>query len=195
MTNGYEVILDPENEIYETNEDNNRIKVRGGKTLQVVLNGMDLRWYPNYFQECPNYGRWASHDSDVWVSLYTRSDYQTQLINEWHWSGSIRDEDLHVQSWGWDASNYVASFFIEGEEDLIVEVNGEQHGDNMGSATAVFEAGRDWSSMAAINSNQSCYNLPDQETFGIPIFAYPPSSHWRVCGPWRVYLNICTMNE
>ena len=191
MQNGYTVTLDPENHVTEVDEDNNSMSVVGGKTLRVTWDGMYLHWYPSWYQDCTNDGAYSlTKREEVWVDIYLRSPETNDHVGNWYWENRIGDTRAFNENWGWDNQAHQVDFYISGEQDLIVNIRGEQNNDSTGSASAIFEASRDWDIMQSITPGGIC-DEEDNEDWGYSITAYPPDSSWSWCGGWSVYVNIC----
>jgi hypothetical protein len=191
LLDGYTVVLDPDDDYVETDEDNNSYAMPSGKNIRVAWDGMDLRWYPNWLQDCTNDGAWNSNDVEVWVDVYARTEHSSRHHAGWHWEGWVADEDLHHGGTrNWSPASHVVDFYINGEETLEIEIRGEQDNDSMGSATGIFEPYRNWEIMSSINADRICDERDLRLDKGHPITAYP-SGNWSWCGGWDVYVNIC----
>ncbi|MBT3241391.1 MAG: hypothetical protein HON98_08520 [Chloroflexi bacterium] len=204
MDEGYTVIIDPEDWVYETNEDNNELEIRGGETVRVVWSGMHLKWYPtNALQECTNYGRWNSNSVDVNVSVNASSAYSDQRITSWSWDGRVNESDLYLPAemhsrYSWDSNARVAEFFIRGEEDIVISVNGEQGTHSMGSSTGTFSSDVNWLAINHITPAGSCLarNSDGYLLRGIPISVSPTYHRFSGCmNSWVVYINVCTIAD
>jgi hypothetical protein len=192
MLNGYTLIVDPDNNIYESDESNNTYEVPGGAMLKVAWDAMRLRWYPNGLQECPNYGRWATNPVDVWVDVYKVSEYTNERQVRWHWEGRTEGDDvMYVPGYhGWERTPYTTVFFIQPEEDMEIRVHGEQSTHSMGAITAVFEAERNWEITDMILAEDDWCDEGDLRDRGRGISIYP-SGDWSWCGGWDIWVNIC----
>jgi hypothetical protein len=195
MLDGYTITADPENAIYETDETNNSYSVPGGAHLMVSWDAMELRWYPNSLQTCPNYGRWNSNPVDVWVDIYARSENSDDHITTWHWEGRTEGDDvLYTPGYhGWMRTPYSVDFYIEPEQNLEIYVHGEQSNHSMGGITAVFENIRNWEITQIIQPGIVCdeYELNDLGR-GISIY---PGGDWSWCGGWDIWVNICEIAD
>jgi hypothetical protein len=195
LLDGYTVVVDPDNDYVEIDETNNSYAMPGGTDLRVAWDGMFLRWYPNILQDCTNDGAWASNDVEIWVDLYARTPQSSRHIEGWHWEGWVSDEDLHHGGTrNWSPVSHVVDFYIYGEENLEIEIRGEQDGDSMGSGTGIFEPYRNWNIMRTINADRICDETDTRNDKGHYIEAWP-SGNWSWCGGWKVYVNICEINE
>ncbi|MFN2145986.1 MAG: hypothetical protein ACK2T7_11595, partial [Anaerolineales bacterium] len=193
MFDGYTVRLDPEDNITETDEDNNDFEVPGGKNIQLVWNGIYMRWYPDsILHECPNYGRWAGHDFEIWVDVYARSEYSNLHLESWHFEGETHGDDtwyLPDFGYGWNRENYASNFYVNGEESIIVEVRGEQERESLGSATGILEPERDWWITRDITTGGLC---TPESGYGTTIHISPSNRGWGLmCGTWSIYVNTC----
>jgi hypothetical protein len=192
---GYTVTLDPLDDIAERDEDNNSIEVPQGKDIRLVWNGVFIRWYPDsILYECPAYGRWGDNDYEVWVDVYARSEFSNRHIVSWNYEGSVdswNEAFRFIPSTGWDADSYTMDFFIQGEEDIVVEVRGEQERESMGSGSENYESNMNWRTMGTIAPDQRC--TPESESSGGDhIQIYPTNRNWGfMCGSWSVYINRC----
>ena len=197
MEDGYTVIVNPGHLIDETDFSNNSLSVRGGENLRLSLDGLILRWYPNAFQECPNYGRWANNSVEVWIDAYARSSSGNRSLGSWYFDGRVGpDLDYLFEPWNdWNIDNYTFDAYLNGEEDLVFEVRGDQGIYSMGSSRAEFEANRNWGIMREnINPTIQC-DQPDDFDRGWPIDVYPSRIRWRTCGPWTISINICSVRD
>jgi hypothetical protein len=198
MSGGYNVRLDPNNRVLETNEDNNSLYRRGGATLQVMLDGMALNWYPNWIQSraessrCHNYGRWAANSTEVWVDVSARSDSSNRYLTSWHWSGEVGGFDSFFQPPDWEPWSHVVESYLEGDESLTFDIRGEQSGYSMGSQTYYFPPDLNWLSMETIEPGDECDWEQPYLTQGIRIVTRPTRSIWYNCGDtWSIYINVC----
>ncbi len=203
MDDGYTVIIDPDDWVSETNEDNNELEIRGGETVRVVWSGMNLKWYPNSFQECTNYGRWNSNSVDVNVSVNASSDYSNQRITSWSWNGRVSESDLYLPAEShsgntWNPESHTTEFFIRGEEDIVISVNGEQSTHSMGSSTGTFSSDVNWLAINHITPSGACLarNSDGDLLRGISISVSPTYRNFSGCmNPWVVYINVCTVAD
>jgi hypothetical protein len=208
MDHGYTVIIDPEDMVHETNEDNNQFEIRGGEIVRVVWNGMYLKWYPNRLQDCTNDGAWRSNPVEVNVSVNVRTDYSDQRITSWSWDGRVYDEDVHLDEdlylgysgYPWNPESRQAEFFVRGEEDIHISVSGEQSTHSMGSATGILYSEMNWfAPIRKIQSGSACV-VTDMGEYsrgrGIPISVFPTRDTFAGCrNPWLVYIAVCTVSE
>ncbi len=195
MEDGYALILDPGNNIPETSEDNNTLSGYPSKQIRVNWDGMFLRWYPSWYQDCTNDGAYAGKDWEVWVDVYARSEVSNRRLGSWHWEGRLPDTQPFSPDWGgWDESVYQVDGWLNGEETLAIEIRGEQERDPMGSATGEFFPWNNWEIMQVVNPGVSC-DQPDTMDMGYSINAWPNEFRWSYCGSWAVYVNICEVNE
>ena len=197
MNDGYTVQLDPMDTITETDEDNNDFEVPGGENIRLVWNGVYMRWYPDsILHECPNYGRWAGHDYDVWVDVFVRSEYSNQRIVSWHYEGETHgDTTQFIPIYGWDADRYTTDLYVHGEESIVVDVRGEQERESLGSTTGYYEPDMNWRIMGNRLSSAGRCVTDDPLDGGDYIQISPSNRSWGLmCGSWYVYINRCTFN-
>jgi hypothetical protein len=201
MDEGYSVIVDPDDWVYETNEDNNVFEVRGGETVRVVWFGMYLKWYPNALQDCTNDGAWRSNPVEVDINVDVGSDTSDQRITSWSWDGRVLDEDLHLPpeinpGYTWNPDAHTVDFFVRGEEDIYISVSGEQSTHSMGSTTATFSSELNWLAVNDIPPSSLCRSTDEDGDYlrGIPIQVYPTRRTFAACvNPWIIYIHLCTV--
>jgi hypothetical protein len=198
LLDGYTITLDPEDDIVEIDETNNSFEVQGGTNLRVTWDGIQTRWYPNRLQDCTNDGAWANNDIEVWVNVYARTELSNRHLGSWHWEGSISDSYTiaeHLSRHAWNTQNNRIDFYINGEEDLVFELRGEQDNDSMGSAVGTFYNWENWEIMRTINASTADCDESEDRDMGYLVTAWPPNFSWSYCGGWSIYVNICEVWE
>ena len=86
-------------------------------------------------------------------------------------------------------------FYINGEENLVFELRGEQDNDSMGSAVGTFYNWENWEIMKTINVTDADCDEREDRDMGHLVTAYPSNSRWSYCGGWSIYVNICEVWE
>jgi len=196
LLDGYTITLDPEDELVEIDETNNSFSVEGGKDMRVAWDGIQTRWYPNWLQDCTNDGAWANNDIEVWVNVYARTELSNRHLGSWFWEGSIHDSYTiaeHYSRHAWNTQNNMIDFYINGEEDLVFELRGEQDNDSMGSAVGTFYNWENWEIMKTVNASSADCDEYENRDMGYLVTAWPSNFSWSMCGGWSINVNICEL--
>lgn len=172
MLGGYAVIVDPENDIAEVDEDNNEYHVRASAALSVTWRGAHLYAIP--LRNSDTCYTWRSQDQIVTVKVYVQSDYESHLLAEWSIEQEMTD---WVHNLEFSVGTYLSAFRIAGDQSLTIEIIGEVNSDGMGSDRFSYGAEDDW-------------RPPFEDGEGINFYVNYPSASWDCHGPWSVELGI-----
>jgi hypothetical protein len=201
LLDGYTIILDPENDIVELDETNNSYHVQGGKNLRVTWDGIEAVWYPTrWYHSCSSYER-SAHDTSVWVDVIARTELSDRVIGTWSWGGSISsnyriaEETSHHS---WNTQNHMFDFYINGEEDLVFYLRGNQEGERIGVSERFFYNFNDWRIMETISASAPDCDQPRVDdsgylNVGYSVTARPSDPDQASCGEWGVRVNICEL--
>jgi hypothetical protein len=203
LQDGYTITLDPENDMVEIDESNNSYHVEGGKNLRVTWDGIEARWYPTkWYHSCSSYDR-SAHDTVVWVDVIARTELSDRALGSWAWDGSIGGDyriDEASSRHSWNTQNYMSDFYINGEEDLVIYLRGNQEGERIGASERYFYNFNDWRIMEVIPASAADCDEPRLDdsgysNVGYSVTARPSDPEQSSCGEWGVYVNICEVRS
>jgi hypothetical protein len=188
MDEGYTITVDPNEHIFESDEENNDFTVRSGARLRVDWRGAHLVWYPTLsVDDCGDYHiRNTDQEQTVYVNVAARNAISNRSIASWTTTQAFRWPGFHNVEW--EQGTYRAEFDIAGEEQLVIDVSGELSNDSMGSGTVVFLPEDNWSAAVALPTSISCSE-------GTQVIGLTPTENgWFACGGWSVTLEICDLH-
>lgn len=185
MAEGYTLTVDPNEDIFESDEGNNDFQVLPGARLRVHWSEAYLVWYPTMLiDDCSDWRiREIPQEQTVYVDVSARTPRSTRSIVSWATTQDVRwpgHEDVE-----WEPGTYAAEFDIAGAEQLIIDVSGELSNDSIGAETAIFLPEEDWSAASVSSSAIDC---PSGSQL---IRLSPTETRWFVCGSWSVTVEIC----